>query len=311
MKKQIVCRALTGPTASGKSALGLSLAERHGWDIFCMDSMQVYRRMDIGTAKPTREEQRRVHHELLDICDPTESFSVAAWRERAEKLILKSADAGREMLFVGGTGLYLQALMQPMGLGEVPANEDRRAELRQLAVSVEGKRELHRLLEKLDPDTAERLPLNDTRRVIRAIEVSETSGIPFSRQPDRSEPSPYTWRVISLKMPREELYSRINRRVIDMIAQGLPGEVENLLKEGVPPEAGSMQGLGYKELIPYIRGEWTLDQAAESIQKGTRHYAKRQETFLRRLPAVRFLDALSPNLMAQAEEILCAGQEAK
>ena len=301
MKKQIVCRVITGPTASGKSSLALTLAEKHGWDIFCMDSMQVYRRMNIGTAKPSREEQSRVPHRLLDIRDPMEGFSVADYRQEAEKLIWQTAEHGRDVLFVGGTGLYLQALSHPMGLGEVPANEERREELRHLAESEEGKRELHRMLENLDPVTAARLPLNDTRRAIRAIEVSETTGTPFSQQPDRSEASPFLWRVIALKMPRDALYDRINRRVIFMISQGLVDEVQALLKEGVPPEAQSMQGLGYKEMIPYLRGDWTLPQVIDAIQKGSRHYAKRQETFLRRMQGIQYLDALDPNLFNRAE----------
>ena len=301
MKKQIVCRVITGPTASGKSSLGLTLAEKHGWDIFCMDSMQVYRRMDIGTAKPTREERSRVPHKLLDIRDPVEGFSVADYRQEAEKLIWQAAAQGREVLFVGGTGLYLQALSHPMGLGEVPANEERRTELRHLAESEEGKRELHRMLEHLDPATAARLPLNDTRRAIRAIEVSETTGTPFSQQPDRSEISPFVWRIAALKMPRDTLYDRINRRVLSMISQGLPEEVRALLKEGVPPEAQSMQGLGYKEMIPCLRGDWTLPQTIDAIQKGSRHYAKRQETFLRRMQGIHYLDALAPDLIHQAD----------
>lgn len=306
MKKQIVCRVITGPTASGKSSLALALAEKHGWDIFCMDSMQVYRRMDIGTAKPTREEQSRVPHKLLDIRDPAECFSVADYRQEAEKMIREVAEQGREALFVGGTGLYLQALSHPMGLGEVPANDKRREELRHLAESEEGKRELHHLLEQLDPVTAARLPLNDTRRAIRAIEVSETTGTAFSKQPDRSESSPFMWRIIALKMPRDTLYDRINQRVISMISQGLTEEVQALLKEGVSPEAQSMQGLGYKEMIPYLRGDWTLPQAIEAIQKGSRHYAKRQETFLRRMKEIQYLDALAPDLITRAENDLCS-----
>ncbi|MBR2823288.1 MAG: tRNA (adenosine(37)-N6)-dimethylallyltransferase MiaA [Clostridia bacterium] len=302
--QNILCRVLTGPTASGKSALGLALAEKHGWHILCMDSMQIYRRMDIGTAKPTPAERERVPHGLLDLCEPTEAFTVADYREAAEALVREKARQGREVLFVGGTGLYLQALIHPMGLGDAPANEARRTELRALAESEEGKVLLHRMLEALDPDTAARLPLNDTRRAIRAIEVTETTGVPFSRQADRAEPSPFIWRVAALKMPRELLYGRINRRVLSMMDQGLAREVESLLAEGVSPDARSMQGLGYKEMIPYLRGERNLEQTVDAIQKGTRHYAKRQETFLRRLPEVRFLDAAEPDLLARAEELL-------
>ena len=304
MKEKIICRVLTGPTASGKTALSLRLAEKHGWEIFCMDSMQIYRGMDIGTAKPTREERARVPHRMIDICDPRDAFSVAAYREKAEALVRQKAEKGREVLFVGGTGLYLQAMMHPMGMGSVPADEALRAELRALAATEEGKNRLHGMLAEIDPATAARLPVGDVRRTIRAIEVTRGTGIPFSMQPDREEESPFLWRVAATEMPRETLYDRINRRVEQMIRQGLAEEVRRLLEAGVPPESQSMQGLGYKEMIPYLRGEWPMDKAVEEIQNGSRHYAKRQGTFLRRLEGIRSVDALAADAAEQAETIL-------
>ena len=304
MKEKIICRVLTGPTASGKTALSLRLAEKHGWEIFCMDSMQIYRGMDIGTAKPTREERARVPHRMIDICDPRDAFSVAAYREQAEALVRQKAEEGREVLFVGGTGLYLQAMMHPMGMGSVPADETLRAELRALAATEEGKNRLHGMLAEIDPATAARLPVGDVRRTIRAIEVTRGTGIPFSMQPDREEESPFLWRVAATEMPRETLYDRINRRVEQMIHEGLAEEVRRLLEAGVPPESQSMQGLGYKEMVPYLRGEWPMDKAVEEIQKGSRHYAKRQGTFLRRLEGIRSVDALAADAAEQAETIL-------
>ena len=304
MKEKIICRVLTGPTASGKTALSLRLAEKHGWEIFCMDSMQIYRGMDIGTAKPTREERARVPHRMIDICDPRDAFSVAAYREQAEALVRQKAEEGREVLFVGGTGLYLQAMMHPMGMGSVPADETLRAELRALAATEEGKNRLHGMLAEIDPATAARLPVGDVRRTIRAIEVTRGTGIPFSMQPDREEESPFLWRVAATDMPREILYDRINRRVEQMIREGLAEEVRRLLEAGVPPESQSMQGLGYKEMVPYLRGEWPMDKAVEEIQKGSRHYAKRQGTFLRRLEGIRSVDALAADAAEQAETIL-------
>ena len=304
MKEKIICRVLTGPTASGKTALSLRLAEKHGWEIFCMDSMQIYRGMDIGTAKPTREERARVPHRMIDICDPRDAFSVAAYREQAEALVRQKAEEGREVLFVGGTGLYLQAMMHPMGMGSVPADETLRAELRALAATEEGKNRLHGMLAEIDPATAARLPVGDVRRTIRAIEVTRGTGIPFSMQPDREEESPFLWRVAATDMPREILYDRINRRVEQMIREGLAEEVRCLLEAGVPPESQSMQGLGYKEMVPYLRGEWPMDKAVEEIQKGSRHYAKRQGTFLRRLEGIRSVDALAADAAGQAETIL-------
>ena len=305
MKNKIICRVLTGPTASGKTKVSLELAEKNGWDILCMDSMQIYRRMNIGTAKPTAEERARVPHYMLDICETDESFSVAAYRERAEALVKeKWQKEGREVLFVGGTGLYLQAMMHPMGMGQIPADEKLREEMNRLAVSVEGRQLLHRILESLDPETASRLPVNDTRRIIRAIEVTKGTGIPFSRQPVREEKSEFCWKVAALELPRDILYERINRRVEDMIRAGLADEVRDLLKEGIAPNAQSMQGIGYKEMIPYISNEWTLEKAVDAIKKGTRHYAKRQETFLRRLENVDRVDALTSDIQRQTERIL-------
>ena len=262
MTEQITCRVLTGPTASGKTELGVRLAKAEGWEILCMDSMQIYRRMNIGTAKPTADEMQGVPHHLMDICEPTDSYSVSDYRDAAEKLILQLHENGKEVLFIGGTALYLQALMHPMGMGSVPANELLRAELNVRAGTPEGRLKLHEQLGLIDPETAAKLPVNDVRRVIRAIEVWEATGIPFSAQPQRKE---------------------------DMIRKGLKEEVSALLKEGVPDDAQSMNGLGYKEMIPCVRGEYSMEEAAEKIRTGTRHYAKRQMTFLRREESIRYV----------------------
>ena len=304
MPDRIICRVLTGPTASGKSGLALEIAARMGWDILCMDSMQIYRRMDIGTAKPTAEEQRLVPHHLLDIRNPEESFSVSEYVPEAERLITDLHREGKSVLFVGGTGLYLQALMMPMGMGNVPANPALREELNRLALTEEGKCLLHSRLEKCDPETAARLPVNDIRRTIRAIEVSEASGIPFSRQENRPAESPFEWRVVSTFMDRSVLYDRINRRVDQMIRDGLEAEVRGLLAGGVPETAQSMSALGYKEMIPCIHGLIAPEQAADDIKTGSRHYAKRQMTFLKRLPGIRYVDTGSADAGITIRQIL-------
>ena len=196
MDDRIICRILSGPTATGKTELSLRLAEKHGWEICCMDSMQVFRGMDIGTAKPTSEDRKRVPHHMLDLCDPAENFSVAAYRDLAEELIRRKwKEERKELLFVGGTTLYLLALTQPMEFGTVPADEGMREELHRLAEKPEGKTALHRILAELDPETAERLPENDIRRTIRAIEVSRATGVPFSKQPSRKILSPFSWKT--------------------------------------------------------------------------------------------------------------------
>ena len=304
MPDRIICRVLTGPTASGKTGFALELAAQMGWDILCMDSMQIYRRMNIGTAKPTAEEQRLVPHHLLDIRNPEDSFSVSEYVPEAERLVRELYKAGKPVLFVGGTGLYLQAMMMPMGMGNVPANPALREELNQLALTEEGKYRLHSRLEECDPDTAARLPVNDIRRTIRAIEVSEATGIPFSRQENRPAESPFEWRVVSTAMDRSVLYDRINRRVDQMIRDGLEAEVRGLIADGVPETAQSMCALGYKETIPCIHGLITAEQAADAIRTGSRHYAKRQMTFLRRLPDIRFVDAGNTDAGSRIRQIL-------
>ena len=304
MKDRILCRVLTGPTASGKTAVSLRLAEKNGWEILCMDSMQIYRRMDIGTAKPTAEERRRVPHHLLDFVEPSEPFSVSDYVRRAESLVKDLSKEGKQVLFVGGTGLYLQALMHPMGMGGVPANPALRAELNELAMRSGGKEALHAYLESLDPETAFRLPLGDIRRTIRAIEVTKATGIPFSRQPDRAEASPFRWKAVSTALPRSELYDRINSRVDHMIRDGLYDEVASLLAEGVHDDAQSMSAIGYKEMVPCVRGLRSLEETADLIRTASRHYAKRQETFLKRMEEIRYVDMCAPDAEEQIQNDL-------
>jgi len=303
MEKKILCRVLTGPTASGKSDIAFRMAAAHGWEIVCMDSMQIYRGMDIGTAKPSREEQETVPHHLLDICDPRENYSVSRYVQDAEQCVREIAGRGREALFVGGTGLYLEGLVKGMSLGNIPANEELRAELRALAEGEEGRRLLDERLRKCDPATAEKLPLNDLRRRIRAIEVSESTGNPFSAQPEATAESPFDWILVSTCMEREHLYGRINARVDRMMEDGLAEEVRRLLSEGVPEDAQSMQAIGYKEMVPFLRGEYTLEAALEEIRKRTRHYAKRQMTFLKRMEGIRYVDSEAREAYAQIEGI--------
>ena len=304
MKDQITCSVLTGPTASGKTDLGIRLALEQGWAVLCMDSMQIYRRMNIGTAKPTAEEMRGVPHYLLDICEPDDEYSVSQYRDDAERLVADLAGKGQEVLFIGGTVLYLQALMHPMGMGLTPANEALRKELGKQAETAEGRIALHERLRRIDEVTAQKLPVNDVRRVIRAIEVWEDTGIPFSQQHRREEHSPFRWKAVSTQMDRALLYERINRRVSDMIRNGLKEEVTSLLEEGVREDAQSMNGLGYKEMIPCIRGEYSLEEAAEKIRTGTRHYAKRQMTFLRREDSITYVRTDMDNAYEQIRSIL-------
>jgi len=272
---------LTGPTASGKTDLSLDLAEKYDCEIVCMDSMQIYRGMDIGTAKPTKAEQARVPHHMLDIVDPRESYSVAQWVEDACACIREIQNRGKRALLVGGTGFYLRALRHPMAMGNVPAVPEIRRELEAVAEQPDGKARLHRQLAEVDPPTAERLHVNDVRRVIRALEVWRATGIPFSRQAQAETPPPFPSRCAALTLPRDVLYRRIDLRVEKMLEAGLAEEVRGLLDSGVPEDCQSMKGLGYKELVPCLRGEFSPEEAKAAIQQGSRHYAKRQLTWLR------------------------------
>lgn len=295
---------ITGPTASGKSGYALRLAQEQKYEILCMDSMQIYRGMNIGTAKPTSEEQRLVPHHLLDIADPRDTYSVAAWRDTAVPMIRQMASEGKQVLFVGGTGLYLDSLIHPMAMGSVPADEELRRELRIRGETLQGRNELHEMLRKLDPETAERLPVNDLRRVIRAIEVSQITGIPFSKQPHDEQESEFDWRVVALMPEREILYHRIEDRVDQMIADGLADEVRSLLDSGVPENAQSMSGLGYKEMIPYLRGMTDLATAIREIKLGTRHYAKRQTTYMKRFEKAVYVDPMRKDAYERIMEVL-------
>ena len=283
--------AVAGPTASGKSDLGLKLAQRLGGEIVCMDSMQIYRRMDIGTAKPTAQERALLPHHMLDVADPTEAYAVADYAVAAEQVIAQILSRGRVPILVGGTGLYLKALMDGLSLGGTGGDERLRAELNALADEPGGKERLHARLAAVDPETAARLHPNDRRRVIRAIEVFEQTGVPMSRQNHAAQDRPFRVLPLALEWPRDLLYARLETRVHRMMEMGLLSEVRALLESGVAPTAQSMQGIGYKELIPAAMEQGDVNRAVWDIIVHTRHYAKRQGTWLRAEPRCVWLDA--------------------
>ena len=296
--------AVAGPTASGKSDLGLKLAQRLGGEIICMDSMQIYRRMDIGTAKPTAQERALLPHHMLDVADPTEAYAVADYAVAAEQVIAQILSRGRVPILVGGTGLYLKALMDGLSLGGAGGDERLRAELNALADEPGGKERLHARLAAVDPETAARLHPNDRRRVIRAIEVFEQTGVPMSRQNHAAQERPFRVLPLALDWPRELLYARLETRVHRMMEMGLLSEVRALLESGVAPTAQSMQGIGYKELIPAAMGQGDVNRAVWEIIVHTRHYAKRQGTWLRAEPRCVWLDARDADaLLAQAASL--------
>ncbi len=297
-----LCWVLAGPTASGKTSFSLRLAKQYDCEIVCMDSMQIYRGMDIGTAKPTAAERAEVPHHMLDVASPSEPFSVASYQALAEACMADIQARGKQVLLVGGTGFYLRALRQPMAMGDAAADERLRAELEAVAAETGGKERLHAELEAVDAVTAARLHVNDVRRVIRALEVYRLTGKPFSQQPQIQAASRFQYRVACLSMAREVLYQRIEQRVDQMMAAGLAEEVRGLLREGVPPDAQAMKAIGYKELVPYCEGKCSQEEAVIALKLNTRHYAKRQLTWMRREPDVLWVDALA----ADAYKTLCA-----
>lgn len=279
---------LTGPTGSGKSHLALDLAERLDAEIISMDSMALYRRMDIGTAKPTAEDRRRVPHHLLDVLEPWESANVAWWLERARECCGDISGRGKRPLFVGGTPLYLKALLCGLFQGP-PADETIRRRLGEEAADL-GDAVLHARLAAVDPVSASRLHPNDVRRVIRALEVWELTGRPISdwqtqwnRQPASLEIGE-NHRCVYLDLPRAELYARIDARVERMIAEGWIDEVDALRRLQRPLSREAAQALGYKELFDYLDGHADLAEATRQIQRRSRQYAKRQMTWFRHLP---------------------------
>ncbi|NLO86864.1 MAG: tRNA (adenosine(37)-N6)-dimethylallyltransferase MiaA [Clostridiales bacterium] len=292
--------AIVGATASGKSSLALVLAEKLNAEIICMDSMQIYRGMDIGTAKPTMDEQARVPHHLLDIIDPMEPFAVADYVRYAEHAIADVTQRGRVPMLVGGTGLYLQALMHGLALGGVKSDEAVRSKFVDISNEPQGNLRLYFMLDAVDPITAKRLHPNDVRRVIRALEVFELTGIPMSEQKQDKPDKPYEIFPIGLLMPRELLFERIALRVHQMMAAGLIAEVEQLLNSGISPDAQSMQGIGYKEMVPVIKGEQTTEEAAGQLILNTRHFAKKQGTWFRKEKEIHWIDALSSTNVHEA-----------
>lgn len=284
--------ALVGPTGAGKTQTALRLCQSLPAEIVSMDSMQIYRGMDIGTAKPTREEQAAVPHHMIDIAEPDELFTVSMYRDMAYRVIDDILKRGKVPLLVGGTGLYLQAISYEMSLGDKGANQALRERLQSIAAESGGEEKLHDMLAQVDPDSAKKLHPHDVRRVIRALEIYETSGRTKSEQADARREGPYRVKVYGLSLPRDQMYARIDARVNEMMAQGLVDEVKGLLNQGIQPrrEGGAMQAIGYKEIVRALRGEITMDRAVELIQQGSRRYAKRQWTWFRRDPRTVWLD---------------------
>ena len=282
---------ITGPTASGKTALSIELAKQIGGEIISADSMQVYRHMDIGSAKVTKEEMDGVPHHLIDVLEPSEEFNVVRFQEMARKAMEGIYERGKIPIIAGGTGFYIQALLYDIDFTETDENNSIREELEQKA-RTEGASALHAMLKEIDPESAEAIHENNVKRVIRAIEFYRQTGKKISdhNRQEREKSSPYQFLYYVIDLPRELLYSRIEQRVDQMIEQGLVEEVNALQAMGCTRDMVSMQGLGYKEILDYLNGQLTLDEAVYVLKRDTRHFAKRQLTWFRRERDVRWLE---------------------
>lgn len=306
MKKPLII--LTGPTAAGKTELSIRLARLLQGSILSADSMQVYRHMDIGSAKIKKEEMQEIPHYLIDEFDPDEEFHVVRFQEYAKKYIKEIYAQGRIPIIVGGTGFYIQALLYDIDFTDEQEDTAYRKELEDIAKK-QGGRALHEMLKEADPKAAEQIHEHNIKRMIRALEFHHLSGqkISVHNETERQKESPYNFAYFVLNDDRAKLYDRINKRVDMMIEDGLVEEVKNLQKLGCSRHMVSMQGLGYKEILSYLEGEYDLEEAIYRIKRDTRHFAKRQLTWFRREREVIWIN--KPDFDYDNDKILAYMQE--
>ena len=282
---------ICGPTASGKTALAVELALRHHGEVVSTDSMQIYRRMDIGTAKPTREEMRGVPHHMLDVADPEEDFSVARYVDMAAKCVDDILSRGKLPILAGGTGLYIDSLLSGRTFAPFQPDSPLRGQLEEQLRREGGAAMLSRLAQ-VDPDSAARLHPNDEKRIVRALEVYQSTGKTITQHNLETQAIPPRYDALTLALAferREDMWSRIDRRVDQMMDQGLVAEVQGLLDSGVPAKCTAMQAIGYKEMAAALLSGGDVRAAAEEIQLRSRQYAKRQLTWFKRNKAARWL----------------------
>ena len=289
-----------GATASGKTAFAIECAKRFNGEIVSCDSMQIYRDLNIGTAKPTTDELSNATHHMIDIVSAGDNFSVQQYVTLARKVILDISSRGKLPIIVGGTGLYIRGLLYPYSFANAPKNDEIREKYRKI-LQEKGKEYLFDLLKTLDPISCEKISINDTKRIIRALEICEITGKPKSSHVQEKKPV-YDSVFIALNPPREALYDKINKRVENMFSSGLESEIKALLDTGkVCKNSQSMQAIGYKEFFDYFDGKTTLEETKERIKQNSRHYAKRQLTFFRGFEDVFWFD---PQNKAQAFEYI-------
>lgn len=314
MKRPLVI--LTGPTAVGKTKASIRLAKAINGEIISADSMQVYKHMDIGSAKIKPEEMEGVIHHLVDVLEPHEEFHVVRFQEMAKQAMEEIYERGHIPIVVGGTGFYIQALLYDIDFTEDDGDDVYRKELEALAKE-KGADHLHNMLEEVDPESAKEIHANNVKRVIRALEFYHLTGekISVHNQREREKESPYEFRYFVLNDERANLYKRIDARVDQMMEEGLVEEVRALKNKGYYKEMVSMQGLGYKEIFEYLDGEITLEEAVYKIKRDTRHFAKRQITWFKREKDVIWLnkqdygyneDELLQAILAHMEGVICS-----
>ena len=298
----ILC--IAGPTASGKTALSIALAQELGAEIVSCDSMQVYRGMDIGTAKPTLTERQGIPHYMLDVCDPREAYSVSRYCAQATPILENLLAQGKPVIVVGGTGLYMDHLMKGTDFAPFPSTG--RREALEAQADAEGGEAMHRLLSSIDPEAAGRISPADRKRVLRALEIYYETGETLTEHDRRTQaqPSRFSPLWLGLDFPsRADLYRRVDLRVHAMLKAGLLEEIQSLLAQGIPETATAMQAIGYKEFVDALEGRCTLLEAADRVKQSSRRYAKRQLTWFRRNKAMHWL------LRGQnPEEILAAAR---
>ena len=301
----IIC--IAGPTASGKTALAVNLAHTLNGEVVSCDSMQIYRRMDIGTAKPSIEEREGIVHHMLDVAAPWEEFSVSRYCEQASPIVDDITARGKTAIIAGGTGLYMDALIRGNAFAPCPATGMR--EKLEAQADRDGMDAMHALLASIDPDAAARLPVGDRKRVIRALEVYYETGETITAHNLKTQAIPPRYTPVWFALEdenRQDLYDRIDRRVEIMLDMGLICEIEGLLADGIPEKCTAMQAIGYKEFVAALRGECSIAEAAAQVQQSSRRYAKRQLTWFRRNPAVHWLRRAKGET---TEEIACRARQ--
>lgn len=289
MKTLVVC----GATASGKTGFAVDMAERLGGEVVSADCMLVYKGLNIGTAKPTPEEMRGIAHHMIDVAEPSQNYSVSDYEKGAEAVFSSLNARNIPAVVCGGTGFYIQSILFSRGLGGVPADEDIRREYEQIAEE-RGREYLHAMLREVDEESAEKLHPNDVKRVVRALEIYRLTGVKKSAQNDGFVPK-RDYLAVAFDYPRSELYSRIERRVEVMLRQGLVDEVAGLYRSGIDETFQCMQGIGYKEVLLYLKNSISYSTMSDMIKQNTRNYAKRQITFFKKLPNLKWLDPNGDN----------------